>query len=83
MKCCKLCHLCIIRLTYICIHKCSFTFAELYLNISIHCDWVGGLQKISQGYHMWYWVQNMSKYDIYINEQPLNNGVTCEHTTLL
>ena len=31
----------------------------------------GGLQKISQGYHMWYGVQNMSKYDIDIKVQPL------------
>ena len=42
---------------------------ELFLNIIIHCDGVGGLQKISHGYHRWYGVQNMSKYDI--NEQAL------------
>ena len=32
---------------------------------------MGGLQKISHGFHTWYGVQNMSKYDIDIKEQPL------------
>ena len=31
----------------------------------------GGLLKISHGYHMWYGVQNMSKYDINIKVQLL------------
>ena len=32
-------------LTYIYIYKCSFMFMELFLNIIIHCDGVGGSPK--------------------------------------
>ena len=53
MKCCKLCHLCIIRpdfekhtflpLTYICIYKCSFTFVVLKYHYSLR--WGRGFSK--------------------------------------
>ena len=56
---------------YVYLYKFSFTFVKLYLNIIIHQDGVGGLQKIYHLYHMWYGVQNMSKYDINIKVQPL------------
>ena len=44
---------------------------SMFLNIIIHSDGVGGLQKISYGYYIWYGVQNISKYDIDIKVQPL------------
>ena len=42
----------------------------------------GGLRKISHGYHMWYGVQNMSKYDINIKVQPLNKYITAQTACL-
>ena len=44
------------------------------IGLNIIRGW-GGLQKISHGYQWWFGVQNISKYDIDIKEQPLREDL--------